>query len=204
MLSWSFEFENTQYFEGFRSLATNGIDKPILNLFRMLGLMGGERVRVTSTGAVPLETLMRTGVRGAPDVDGLATREGKSAAVLVWNYHDVNEAGPAAEATVDGEGDSGGSASGAGGGVPDRCAPQQCVYGVAGDGVAAGSGCGADCAAEGGGAAADAGIAGVGGCAGWEGGGADEACRGSRWSWCGCGGSEGGKRQARGLGFGVA
>jgi xylan 1,4-beta-xylosidase len=91
MLSWSFEFENTQYFEGFRSLATNGIDKPILNLFRMLGLMGGDRVRVTSTGAVPLDTLVRTGVRAAPDVDGLATQEGRSAAVLVWNYHDVNE-----------------------------------------------------------------------------------------------------------------
>jgi xylan 1,4-beta-xylosidase len=28
MLSWSFEFENKEYFEGFRSLATNGIDKP--------------------------------------------------------------------------------------------------------------------------------------------------------------------------------
>ncbi|MGC1968064.1 MAG: hypothetical protein WA673_16495, partial [Candidatus Acidiferrales bacterium] len=31
MLSWSFEFENKGYFEGFRTLATNGIDKPILN-----------------------------------------------------------------------------------------------------------------------------------------------------------------------------
>ena len=44
MLSWSFEFENKDYFEGFRSLATNGIDKPILNFFRMAGLMSGERV----------------------------------------------------------------------------------------------------------------------------------------------------------------
>ncbi|MGA7522754.1 MAG: beta-xylosidase [Acidobacteriaceae bacterium] len=100
MLSWSFEFENTQYFEGFRSLATNGIDKPILNLFRMLGLMSGDRVRVTSTAAVPLATLVRTGVRGAPDVDGLATREARSAAVLVWNYDDVLGAGATAETTV--------------------------------------------------------------------------------------------------------
>ena len=29
MLSWSFEFEGKEYFEGFRTLATNGIDKPI-------------------------------------------------------------------------------------------------------------------------------------------------------------------------------
>jgi xylan 1,4-beta-xylosidase len=30
MLSWSFEFEGKEYFEGFRSLATNGVDKPVL------------------------------------------------------------------------------------------------------------------------------------------------------------------------------
>ncbi len=44
MLTWAFEFENKDYFEGFRTLATNGVDKPILNLFRMAGLMSGERV----------------------------------------------------------------------------------------------------------------------------------------------------------------
>jgi xylan 1,4-beta-xylosidase len=32
-----------------------------------------------------------TGVRGEADVDAVATREGKSAAVLVWEYHDVAE-----------------------------------------------------------------------------------------------------------------
>ena len=90
MLSWSFEFEERDYFEGFRSLATNGIDKPILNLFRMLGLMSGDRVRTTSTGAVSLETLMATGVRQSPDVDALATRDSHAAAVLLWNYHDIN------------------------------------------------------------------------------------------------------------------
>ena len=30
MLSWSFEFEGKDFFEGFRSLATNGVDKPVL------------------------------------------------------------------------------------------------------------------------------------------------------------------------------
>ncbi len=44
MLSWSFEFEGKDYFEGFRTLATNGIDKPILNVFRMAGMMSGDRV----------------------------------------------------------------------------------------------------------------------------------------------------------------
>ena len=55
MLSWSFEFEGREYFEGFRSLSTNGIDKPILNLIRMTALMGGSRVFVQLTHAVPVE-----------------------------------------------------------------------------------------------------------------------------------------------------
>src|SRR5579872_6679419 len=69
MLSWSFEFEGKDYFEGFRSLATNGIDKPILNLFRMLGMMSGTRVMASSTGSVPLQTQVDTGVRGSADID---------------------------------------------------------------------------------------------------------------------------------------
>jgi xylan 1,4-beta-xylosidase len=101
MLSWSFEFEDHDYFEGFRDLATNGIDKPILNLFRMMGLMAGERVKTTSTGAVPLDTLVSTGVREAPDVDALATRDLHSAAVLVWSYHDVDKPSPPEIATIE-------------------------------------------------------------------------------------------------------
>jgi xylan 1,4-beta-xylosidase len=88
MLSWSFEFEGKDYFEGFRSLATNGIDKPVLNVFRMFGMMGGSRVASTSTGEVPLDTMLSGGVRQAADVDALATRADREAAVLVWNYHD--------------------------------------------------------------------------------------------------------------------
>jgi xylan 1,4-beta-xylosidase len=95
MLSWSFEFEDKDYFEGFRSLATNGVDKPILNLFRMLGLMSGDRVRTRSSGAVPLDALVSNGVRQTPDVDAFATRDSRSASVLLWNYHDVNLPAPA-------------------------------------------------------------------------------------------------------------
>ena len=53
MLSWSFEFEDKEYFEGFRSLSTNGIDKPVLNFFRMAALMKGKRVATTSSGPGP-------------------------------------------------------------------------------------------------------------------------------------------------------
>ena len=100
MLSWSFEFEDKDYFEGFRSLATNGIDKPVLNVFRMFGLMSGQRVSAVSTGAVGLDTMLREGVRGAADVDALATRGDRGAAVLVWNYHDIDGPASAAETMV--------------------------------------------------------------------------------------------------------
>jgi xylan 1,4-beta-xylosidase len=89
MLSWAFEFEGRDMFEGFRSLATNGIDKPVLNFFRMAAKMSGERVDVESTGAVPLDGILATGVRAAPDVDGLATVNGRKAMVIVWNYQDT-------------------------------------------------------------------------------------------------------------------
>jgi xylan 1,4-beta-xylosidase len=100
MLSWSFEFEDKDYFEGFRSLATNGVDKPVLNVFRMFALMVGNRVATSSTGQVPLDTLVSTGVRQAPDVDALATKGDREAAVLAWNYHDVDGAAEAVPTTI--------------------------------------------------------------------------------------------------------
>jgi xylan 1,4-beta-xylosidase len=100
MLSWSFEFENKDYFEGFRSLSTNGINKPILNLFRMLALMNGNRVSTTSDARVPLDTILANGVRGDADIDAMATRGEREAAVLVWNYHDVEESAPPTPTSV--------------------------------------------------------------------------------------------------------
>jgi xylan 1,4-beta-xylosidase len=98
MLTWAFEFENQPYFDGFRTLATNGIDKPVLNLFRMAGLMRGQRVAVESAGAVALETMLAHGVAGAADVDALAARWDRAVSVLVWNYHDDDV--PASDAHV--------------------------------------------------------------------------------------------------------
>jgi len=100
MLTWAFEFEHQPYFAGFRTLATNGIDKPVLNVFRMLGMLapGGDRVRVESAGAVPLDALMASGVRGQPHIDALAVRSAHEIATLIWNYHDDDV--PAKAATV--------------------------------------------------------------------------------------------------------
>jgi xylan 1,4-beta-xylosidase len=88
MLTWAFEFEDQPYFDGFRTLATNGIDKPVLNLFRMLGLMRGDRVKIENSSRVPLETILKDGVRGRPDVDAFAVSRDHEVSVLAWNYHD--------------------------------------------------------------------------------------------------------------------
>ncbi len=96
VLTWAFEFEDQPYFDGFRTLATNGIDKPGLNLFRMAGLMQGDRVQVTSTGAVGLDTILQRGVRGALDIDALASRSDRNISILVWNYQDNDLPAPQA------------------------------------------------------------------------------------------------------------
>jgi len=98
-LSWSFQFEDQPWFDGFRSLATNGVDKPVLNVFRMFGMMRGARVAVRVDEPVTAAVVLEHGVRGArPDVDALASRTDHELAVLVWNYHDDDV--PAADAPV--------------------------------------------------------------------------------------------------------
>ena len=96
-VTWAFEFEDQPYLDGFRDLATNGIDKPVLNVFRMLGQMTGNRVKVESTGGLTLEDVRDRSVRDRADVSALATRDARSAAVLVWNYHDDDLPAPPAE-----------------------------------------------------------------------------------------------------------
>lgn len=100
MLSWSFEFEDKDYFEGFRSLATNGLDKPVLNVFRMMALMKGERVETSSDGAVPLTTILSDGVRSVPDVDAMSTRAERESSILLWNYADAAEPAPPSRAEI--------------------------------------------------------------------------------------------------------
>ncbi|MCU1232784.1 MAG: beta-xylosidase [Candidatus Solibacter sp.] len=98
-VTWAFEFENQPYFDGFRDLATNGVDKPVLNVFRMLGMMTGNRVAVTSEGASTLDSMVAAGVKQQADVHAMAAADAHSATVLVSNYHDSDRSGPAA--TVD-------------------------------------------------------------------------------------------------------
>jgi xylan 1,4-beta-xylosidase len=100
-VTWAFEFENQPYFAGFRELATNGIDKPVLNVFRMMGILGGDWVQTQSSAALSLDDIVQEGVVGSPDVNAVATVRDIAAsgahtkwAILVWNYHDDDVPAP--------------------------------------------------------------------------------------------------------------
>jgi xylan 1,4-beta-xylosidase len=88
IVTWAFEFEDQPYFAGFRELASNGLDKPVLSAFRMLGLLRGDRVEVSDEAAIATEQVVREGVRGRPDIGAIAARTNRGLGVLVWNYHD--------------------------------------------------------------------------------------------------------------------
>jgi xylan 1,4-beta-xylosidase len=104
-VTWAFEFENQPAFSGFRSLATQGIDKPVLNVFRMMGMLGAgksgaEWLAVSSNGALPLDGILADSVTDGPDINAVATHNAGEIDVLVWNYHDANVAAPPASTFV--------------------------------------------------------------------------------------------------------
>ena len=88
LLTWAFTFPGTPYFAGYRALATNGISLPVLSAFKLLGSLAGTRLPATSSGAATLASILANSVRGTPDIDAMATLNGQSVQVLVWNYHD--------------------------------------------------------------------------------------------------------------------
>ena len=99
-VTWAFEFEGMPLFSGFRSLATGGIDKPVLNVFRMWSRLAGRRLPVVSDSELPLDDVLKAGVRGRPDVAAIACREGDTLRVMAWHYHDDDLPGPAAAVTL--------------------------------------------------------------------------------------------------------
>ena len=99
-LTWAFEFEGMPWFAGFRSLATNGVDKPVLNVFRMWSRLAGRMLPVTSDAERPLDDILAGGVQGQPDVAAIASRDGDTLRVLAWHYHDDDVPGPDARVTV--------------------------------------------------------------------------------------------------------
>ncbi len=81
-MSWSFEFEGQKWFDGLRDLATNGVDKPVLNVFRMFGMMRGRRIEAGGAGGAGAGD---AGVGGAA-ANVFAVADKHSLSVMCWDY----------------------------------------------------------------------------------------------------------------------
>lgn len=92
-VTWGFEFENQPWFAGFRDMATNGVDKPVLNVFRMFGMMEGQRIKVNQENlSYNFLKIRDESVRGEhSDINAIAAKSENSITVMVWNYHDNND-----------------------------------------------------------------------------------------------------------------
>jgi len=90
-VSWSFEFEDQAWFAGFRDLATNGINKPVFNVFQLFGKMSGQRVSVSGSDALSAAEVIANGVTKSADIGALAVSGNKKVTILLWNYHDDND-----------------------------------------------------------------------------------------------------------------
>jgi hypothetical protein len=96
-LTWAFEFEDQPFFAGFRAISTNGINKPVFNVFKMFSMMEGERVAVESDHAVPLADITVNSVRKDPDVSAYASFDGEKLYLMAWHYHDNDLQGKSAD-----------------------------------------------------------------------------------------------------------
>ncbi|MBN1818572.1 MAG: hypothetical protein JW828_14510 [Sedimentisphaerales bacterium] len=88
VVTWAWMFDRQPWFAGFRSLATNGVHKPVLNGFKMLGMLQGDRIPLHSSGAAGLDAILAGQLRRHGDIDGLATRTPCKVQIVLWNYHD--------------------------------------------------------------------------------------------------------------------
>ncbi len=97
-LTWAFTFVGQPWFAGYRQLATNGVDLPVLNVFRLFAKLDSAQIQATSSAQVPLVRMLSEGVR-VPDVGVLATRAAPDGRVniLLWHYRDDDVPGPSAE-----------------------------------------------------------------------------------------------------------
>ena len=98
VLTWAFEFEDQPYFAGYRQLMSNGLDLPVLNVFRMYSKMHGNQIEAVSSGQIALDDVLKYGIQQRPDVGAIAAREDSEVSVMIWHYFDDDL--PGAEARV--------------------------------------------------------------------------------------------------------
>jgi xylan 1,4-beta-xylosidase len=89
-LTWAFQFEGRGYFEGLRTLSTNGIDKPVLNVFRALARLGGQRLYLESSATRdPLAVEGGDPPTMPPDISGIAALNGTGEVqIFLVSHHD--------------------------------------------------------------------------------------------------------------------
>ena len=67
----------------------------------MFGMMQGARVKVQANQMYPLDKVLAGSIRGEKaDVGSLATVDERTAAVMVWSYHDDDVPGTGTEVTI--------------------------------------------------------------------------------------------------------
>jgi xylan 1,4-beta-xylosidase len=90
LLSWAFMFVGERCFEGTRTFSTQGIDKAIVNLFRMYAQTGDQELFFESSATKnPLTYTDLNGFGEDPDISGFATlSSNQRLAVLIYNHHD--------------------------------------------------------------------------------------------------------------------
>ncbi len=91
-VTWGFEFEDQPWYAGFRDMATNGVDKPVLNTFRMFGMMQGQRVDVDQSNlSYDFLDVRDQSVRNEQDINAIAAKSENEATIMIWNYHDNDD-----------------------------------------------------------------------------------------------------------------
>jgi xylan 1,4-beta-xylosidase len=90
LLTWAFMFRGERCFEGTRTFVTQGIDKPILNLFRMYSFLGDKKIYFESSMKKdPMLYSDDYGTNEGPEISGIATISGnKRIEVLIYCHHD--------------------------------------------------------------------------------------------------------------------
>ncbi len=102
MLTWAFQFEDRETFAGLRTLSTNGIDKPVLNVLRLLSVLGGTQLALDTDRSVNEDAGSGTdGVPPAPELSGIAaTNESGHVQLLLASHHDDWDVHDATEVAI--------------------------------------------------------------------------------------------------------
>jgi len=102
MLTWAFQFEERETFAGLRTLSTNGIDKPVLNVFRLLSALGRIRLALDIHRAgYQAGSGVEDNAHSTPELSGIAaTNESGEAQLFLVSHHDDWDVRGSTEVTI--------------------------------------------------------------------------------------------------------